>query len=100
MAVQQYVIRYFNPKVHSKPVVGKDGRSHGGHDGWTAFYVYGQKLAKKKAQEMIAIVGENNVNWEPFNDPVKNPYKRRPERKFKKEFRRDSGDGSYDPFAT
>lgn len=100
MAVQQFVVRYFNPKLYSKPVIDKDGRPRGGHDGWTEFYVYGQKLAKAKAQEMAAIVGKDNVSFEPFVDTVRNPYKRRPERKFKKEFRRESNDGSYDPFAT
>lgn len=86
MPQQQYVVRYFNPKLYSAPTADpQTGRLRGGYDGWQSFYVYGQKVARMKAAELAALFGAKNVNYEPFNDPVKNPYKRRNE---KKTFRR------------
>jgi len=90
MGHQPYVVRYYNKKLYRAPVTdNKTGRLRGGYDGWCECYVYGQKVAKMKAAELATIHGANNVSYEAFTDPVKNPYKRRKE---KKTFRRQENE--------
>lgn len=86
MGQQYFVVRYFNSQVYRKPSRDtRTGQLMGGSLGWQEFLCYGRALAKLKAAQLAAIHGESNVHYEPFVDLVKNPYKRRGD---KKEFRR------------